>query len=233
MKPNRLSKVIAASGHCSRRKAEELIFEGRVKVNGKFIFTPQTLVDIEKDRILIDEAIRIKPQQKKYFLLNKPKGFICSNAKVGNKKIVMDLFPKLKERLFTVGRLDKDTTGLLIVTNDGEFANSIIHPSSNVVKEYEVKTKDEITDTHLAKLRSGAYVDNKRIVPAYIKPIRTNCFLIGVKEGKKHEVRIITSKAKLQLQSLKRTKIGRLSLGRLSLGSIRELTKKDKDLIFA
>ncbi len=233
MKPNRLSKVIAASGHCSRRKAEELIFEGRVKVNGKFIFTPQTVVDIEIDRILIDEAIRIKPQQKKYFLLNKPKGFICTNAKVGNKKIVMDLFPKLKERLFTVGRLDKDTTGLLIVTNDGDFANQIIHPSSDIIKEYEVKTKDEITDAHLVKLRSGAYVDNKRIVPSYVKPIRTNCFLIGVKEGKKHEVRIITAKAKLKLQSLKRTKIGKLSLGRLSSGSIRELTKKDKDLIFA
>ena len=233
MKPNRLSKVIAASGHCSRRKAEELIFEGRVKVNGKFILTPQTTVDIEKDHILIDEAIRIKPQQKKYFLLNKPKSFICSNAKVGNKKIVIELFPKLKERLFTVGRLDKDTTGLLIVTNDGEFANQIIHPSSNIIKEYEVRTKDEITDTHLAKLRGGAFVDNKRVIPSYVKPIKPHCFLIGVKEGKKHEVRIITSKAKLQLQSLKRTKIGKLSLGRLPTGAVRPLTKKDKDLIFA
>jgi len=233
MKPNRLSKVIAAAGHCSRRKAEELIFEGRVKVNGKFILIPQTLVDIEEDQILIDEAVRIKPQQKKYFLLNKPKGFICSSAKVGNKKIIMDLFPKLKERLFTVGRLDKDTTGLLIVTNDGDFANQIIHPSSNIIKEYEVKTKDEVTDTHLAKLRKGTYVDQKKVVPTYVKPIKPYCFLIGVKEGKKHEVRIITANAKLKLQSLKRTKIGNLSLGRLSLGSIRPLTKKDKESIFA
>jgi 23S rRNA pseudouridine2605 synthase len=233
MKENRLSKVIAAAGICSRRKAEELIFEGRVKVNGKFILTPQTIVNIEKDHILIDEAVRLKPPSKKYFLLHKPKGFICSSTTVGHKKIVMDLFPNFKERLFTVGRLDKDTTGLLIVTNDGDFANQIIHPSSNIIKEYEVKTKNEITDDHIIKLKKGAFLDGKRVIPAYIKPIKWNLFLIGIKEGKKHEVRIITANAKLKLKSLKRTKIGKLSLANLPLGNMRAMTKNDKELIFA
>ncbi|MBM3198304.1 MAG: rRNA pseudouridine synthase, partial [Chlamydiae bacterium] len=126
----RLSKVLAAAGVASRRAAEELIFAGKVTVNGSIVTTPQTLVSPKEDAICCEGKKVGYEEAKLYFLLNKPKGYICSNARVGTKKIVRDLFAKIPQRLFTVGRLDRETTGLLIVTNDGHFANKVIHPSS-------------------------------------------------------------------------------------------------------
>src|SRR5271169_5148464 len=131
----RLSKALAAAGIASRRAAEEIIFEGRVKVNGAVVKVPQTLVDWDSDAIVVDGEPINGEEKKVYYVLNKPHGFICSNARIGSKKLVLDLFAGLPYRLFTVGRLDRDTTGLLIVTNDGHFANRVIHPSSNISKE--------------------------------------------------------------------------------------------------
>lgn len=139
-KKKRLSKTLAAAGVASRRAAEELIFEGRVKVNGAVEKVPQTLVDAEADLILVDDEPIKSEERKVYYILNKPHGFVCTNARIGTKKLVIDLFAHLNLRLFTVGRLDRDTTGLLLVTNDGHFANKVIHPSSNIVKEYLIKT---------------------------------------------------------------------------------------------
>lgn len=231
MEKKRLSKALAAAGIASRRACEELIFAGRVQVNGETIKLPQHHVDWSVDRIVVDGA-PVKAEQKKiYYMLNKPLGFICTATRPGKKAIVLDLFP-VKERLFTVGRLDRETTGLLLVTNDGHFANKVIHPSSNVIKEYIVKTQQEITPEHLETLSQGARVDEKWVRPVGVFKVRKGTFKICVKEGKKHEVRIIAERAGLKVTELTRVRIGSLVLGPLPLGEYRALTDKDKELIF-
>jgi 23S rRNA pseudouridine2605 synthase len=233
MEKKRLSKALASAGCASRRACEEIIFAGRVKVNGETVKIPQFLVDWEKDKITLDEEPITSEQKKVYYLLNKPTGFICSSVRPGkSKKIVLDLFPQFEERLFTVGRLDKETEGLLLVTNDGHFANRVIHPSSNVVKEYIVKTLQEISKEHLECLSQGARVDDRWVRPVSVAKVRKGTFRICVKEGKKHEVRLIAERAKLKVIELKRIRIGGLRLGTIPAGEFRELTDQDKELIF-
>ncbi len=157
MKKKRLAKFLAGAGIASRRKCEELIFDGLVKVNGKVILVPQTMVD-ENDNIEYKGKKIAHEETKVYYILNKPTGHLCSPLVNGGGKLVLDLFKDVKKRLFTVGRLDRDTTGLLIVTNDGEFANRVIHPSSNIRKEYVVRTGHEITDRHLRIISEGTDV---------------------------------------------------------------------------
>lgn len=231
MEKKRLSKALAAAGIASRRACEELIFEGRVQVNGTTIKLPQHHIDWNVDRIVVDGESVQKEQKKVYYMLNKPTGYICTSTRPGNKRIVLDLFPPANERLFTVGRLDKETSGLLIVTNDGHFANRIIHPSSNIIKEYVVKTLQEITPEHLETLSQGARVDDKWVRPVSVRKMRKGTFKICVKEGKKHEVRIIAERAGLKVAELSRIRIGSLLLGTLSEGEYRPLTEQDKALL--
>lgn len=233
MEKKRLSKALAAAGIASRRACEELIFAGRVQVNGETVKLPQHHIDWATDRISVDGET-IKAEQKKiYYLLNKPIGYICTSVRPGQKKIVLDLFPDTDERLFTVGRLDKETSGLLLVTNDGHFANRVIHPSSNIIKEYIVKTLQEITPEHLETLAQGARVDEKWVRPVSVHKVRRGTFRICVKEGKKHEVRIIAERAQLKIVELSRVRIGSLVLGPLPEGAYRPLTEKDKELLFS
>lgn len=231
MEKKRLSKALAAAGIASRRACEEIIFEGRVKVNGEIVKIPQTLVDWENDAIKVDEQLIRSEQKKVAYVLHKPFGVICSNVRPGKKMIVTDLFPN-SERLFTVGRLDKDTTGLIIVTNDGHLAQKIIHPSSNVIKEYLVKAAQEITAEHLEALSQGARIDDKWVRPASVRKMRRGTFRICLKEGKKHEVRIIAERAGLKILELCRIRIGGLQLGTLPEGAFRPLTEEDKQLLF-
>jgi 23S rRNA pseudouridine2605 synthase len=233
MEKKRLSKALAAAGIASRRACEELIFNGRVQVNGMTIKLPQHHIDWESDRISVDGQTVKAEQRKNYYMLNKPTGYICTSTRPGKKMIVLDLFPNIKERLFTVGRLDKETSGLLLVTNDGHFANRVIHPSSNIIKEYIVKTLHEITPDHLECLSQGARVDEKWVRPVSVHKVRKGTFRILVKEGKKHEVRIIAERAGLKIVELTRVRIGSLVLGTLPLGAFRTLTEKDKELIFS
>lgn len=229
MEDKRLSKALAAAGIASRRACEDIIFSGRVKVNGIVVRIPQTLVDWQRDQISVDEAVISGEQKKLYFMLNKPPGYLCSNVRPGNKRIVLDLFSDQSERLFTVGRLDRDTTGLLIVTNDGHFANRLIHPSSNITKEYVVKVCQEITGEHLETLSQGARVDDKWVRPVFVQKVRRGTFKICVKEGKKHEVRIIAERAQLKISELTRIRIGNLILGSLPEGEYRPLTAREQE----
>lgn len=233
MEKKRLSKALAAAGVASRRACEELIFAGRVQVGGKVVKIPQTLVDWDSDSIIVDGETVRREQKKVAYVLHKPPGVICSNVRPGKKMIVNDLFPNASERLFTVGRLDKDTTGLIIVTNDGHLAHQIIHPSSNIVKEYLVKTAHEITPEHLEDLSQGARIDDKWVRPASVHKVRRGTFRICLKEGKKHEVRIIAERAGLRILELCRIRIGSLLLGTLPEGAFRPLTEADKKLIFS
>ncbi len=233
MEKKRLSKALAGAGIASRRACEEIIFMGRVQVNGETIKVPQTLIDFENDRITVDGSAVKAEQKKVYYMLNKPAGLICSNVRVGRKPIILDLFPESKERLFTIGRLDKDSTGLILVTNDGHFSQKVIHPSSNIIKEYLVKTMQEITPEHLETLSQGARVDERWLRPVSVQKVRRGTFRICVKEGKKHEVRIIAERAGLKVTELTRIRIGGLVLGSLPEGEYRTLTENDMKQIFS
>lgn len=232
-KKNRLSKVLAAAGIASRRAAEELIFSGKVTVNGSVTTLPQTLVSLTKDKIYCDGKPIQKKEEKLYFLLNKPKGYICSNARVGTKKIVRDLFAHIPQRLFTAGRLDRETTGLLIVTNDGHFANKVIHPSSNITKEYLVKTEQEPFHEQLACIAKGVLIDGDFVKPIRVQKVRKGTLKIVIKEGKKREVRFLVQQAGLKVLELKRIRIGGLLLGSLPEGSYRLMTEAEKKAIFS
>ena len=190
------------------------------------------MVDWEKDSILVDEAPIRGEEKKVYFILNKPHGYVCSSTPLGTKKLVVDLFAHLNLRLFTVGRLDRDTTGLLLVTNDGHFTNKVIHPSSNISKEYLVKTSQEITDLHLKDISKGTYNENAWIKPVRVDKVRKGTLKVVVKEGKKREVRLLVQNAGLDILELSRIRIGGLRLGPIPEGSFRELTETEKKEIF-
>lgn len=228
----RLSKALAAAGIASRRACEELIFKGRVSVNGEVTLVPQTLVSWETDEIRVDEKLVSGEEKKAYYILNKPRGYICSNVRTGRKKLVIDLFGSANARLFTVGRLDRDTTGLLIVTNDGHFAQKVIHPSANIAKEYVVKTLQEITDQHLKTIAKGTFIEGTWIKPVRVQKVRKGTVKVIVKEGKKREVRLLVQNAGLDILELSRVRIGGLRLGPIPEGTFREMTEAEKQIIF-
>lgn len=232
MEKKRLSKALAAAGIASRRAAEEIIFAGRVKVNSVVVKVPQTLVDWDTDEITVDGSPIKGEEEKAYFILNKPHGYVCSNKPLGNKRLVVDLFADLQLRLFTVGRLDRDTTGLLIVTNDGNFANKVIHPSANLSKEYIIKTTQEVTDVHLKLIAKGTFIEGSWIKPVRVEKVRKGTLRVVVKEGKKREVRLLVQNAGLEILELSRVRIGGLRLGPIPEGTFRKMTDADKQAIF-
>lgn len=228
---NRLSKFLAASGVASRRACEELIFAGKVTVNGAIALLPQTMVD-NSDTILVEGKKISKAEPKVYYLLNKPAGYVCTAKKNSHAKIVLDLFSTVPYRLFTVGRLDKDTQGLILVTNDGHFANQVIHPSAEINKEYLVKTDVDITADHLIAIGGGTLVEGVFVKPVRITKVRRGTIKVVIAEGKKREVRLLLEAAGVKVKELTRIRIGNLHLGPLPLGSWRPLTDADKKLIF-
>jgi 23S rRNA pseudouridine2605 synthase len=232
MVKKRLSKALAAAGIASRRAAEEIIQHGRVTVNGKKVLLPQTLVDFSHDIIALDHKVLKGEEPKVYYVLNKPAGFLCTNALSPTSKRVVDLFDEDTSRLFTVGRLDKETKGLLIVTNDGHFANKVMHPSSNVEKEYLAKVDLEIEPEHLIRISKGVFVEGTFVRPIRVQKIRKATLKIVVGEGKKREVRQLLDQAGLTVHELKRIRIGGLVLAQLPEGSFRPMTEREKALIF-
>lgn len=227
----RLSKFLAAAGIAARRTCEEIIFAGRVTVNGQVALLPQTLVD-ENDDITVDGKPLSGQEKKVYYLLNKPPGYICTARKNDKTKIVLDLFTDIPYRLFTVGRLDKDTQGLLLVTNDGHFANRVIHPSADIHKEYLAKTDAEITNDHLTAISNGTLVEGLFIKPHRVSKVRRGTIKVTIAEGKKREVRLLLEAAGLKIKELTRIRIGGLHLGDLPIGTWRPLTSREQELIF-
>ena len=227
----RLSKALAGAGVASRRACEELIFDGKVTVNGQIVLKPETHVNLTRDDVRVEDRRIVAEEEKAYYILNKPFGYICSNKPMERKKLVIDLFGE-EQRLFTVGRLDRDTTGLLLVTNDGHFSQQVIHPKSNIEKEYLVKTFQEITHEHLIRISKGGLVEGVFVRPVSIKKVRKGTLKIVVKEGRKREVRVLVQKAGLKIESLSRIRIGGLQLGSIPLGSYKTMTEAEKEPIF-
>lgn len=230
-KKQRLSKYMANAGVASRRACEEIIFAGRVQVNGEIALLPQTPVS-PSDTIFLDGEPVGGAEKKLYFILNKPRGYICSAKGNSGSRLVLDLFQGVEERLFTIGRLDKDTEGLLLVTNDGHFAHRVIHPSSNIHKEYLAKADQEITPEHLKVISKGTWVGGAYIRPIKLKKVRKGTLKLTIAEGKKHEVRLLLEAAGLTIQELRRIRIGGLILGSLPVGSWRPLEEQDIKILF-
>ncbi|KAL3649986.1 putative ribosomal large subunit uridine synthase svr1, chloroplastic [Castilleja foliolosa] len=224
--PQRLAKVLAAAGVASRRSSEELIFQGKVTVNGSVCNTPQTKVDPGKDIIYVNgNRLAKKLPPKVYLALNKPKGYICSSGEKETKSVISLFDDFMKSwtkrnpgvpnlRIFTVGRLDVGTTGLIIVTNDGEFANKISHPSSNLTKEYIATINGAVSKQHLFAISEGTIVEGVHCTPDSVEllpnqpDISRPRLRIVVHEGRNHEVRELVKKAGLQIHALKRVRIG-------------------------
>ncbi len=230
---NRLAKVLAHAGVASRRACEELIFDGKVKVNGEICLKPQTLVNAYKDAIFVGKKRIIAPEEKICFVLNKPKGYLCSSQRPDSStKLVIDLFAHIPQRLYTVGRLDKASEGLIIVTNDGQFAQKAIHPSTRMEKEYLVKVKEFIFPDHLEKIAKGSRVEGTFVKPKKVTKVRRNTLKVTVMEGKKHEVRLLCKRAGLSVMELKRIRIGGLRLGNLTKGSFKALSDREQNALF-
>lgn len=226
----RLQKYIAESGYTSRRKAEELIKDGRVKVNGKVITELGTKVD-SKDVIEIDEIV-LKKEDKVYYLLNKPRGVVCTASDEKGRKTVVDLIDT-EERIYPVGRLDYDTTGILLLTNDGDFANSITHPKNMIDKVYIAKVKGIVKAEHIIPLENGVMVNGYKTAPARVKlrkvdkVKKVSMVEITIHEGKNHEVKKMFEYVGLEVIKLKRERIAFLNLKGLNSGEYRRLTPKE------
>ncbi len=223
----RLQKFLAHAGVCSRRKAEKYIAQNRVQVNGVSICEPGTKVDPQKDIILFDDKnIVLKSDNKKlYIALNKPVGYIttCSQS---NSKIVMELV-NIKDRIYPIGRLDKDSKGLLLLTNDGELHNRLSHPSFDHEKEYIVTTAYPIEESALKQLRDGIYIDDRKTRKSIIKRLSKKKFKITLKEGRNRQIRKMVGKTGNKVDSLKRIRISNINLGNLKEGHWRYLAAEE------
>jgi 23S rRNA pseudouridine2605 synthase len=224
----RLQKVIARAGIASRRKSEELIKEGRVKVNGKVV-TELGLKVSSSDRVEVNE-IQIEKEEPVYFLLYKPRGVISSVNDEKGRKVVTDFFPHLKERIYPVGRLDYDTSGLLVLTNDGEFANLLMHPKNEIDKVYVAKVKGIPSKENLRKLEKGIRLEDGKTAPARVKLLSADnkkqsaIVEITIHEGRNRQVRRMFEAIGHDVLKLKRERYAFLTLNGLKTGDARELT---------
>jgi 23S rRNA pseudouridine2605 synthase len=224
----RLQKVIARAGIASRRKSEDLIKEGRVKVNGKVV-TELGLKVSSSDKVEVNE-IQIEKEEPVYFLLYKPRGVISSVNDEKGRKVVTDFFPHLKERIYPVGRLDYDTSGLLVLTNDGEFANLLMHPKSEIDKVYVAKIKGIPSKENLRKLEKGIRLEDGKTAPARVKLLSADnkkqsaIVEITIHEGRNRQVRRMFEAIGHDVLKLKRERYAFLTLNGLKTGDARELT---------
>lgn len=227
----RLQKYIADTGFVSRRAAEKLIEAGKVKINKHTAKIGAKIDPNAKNKITVN-GIEIKAAPKKYYImLNKPRGIITTMHDEKNRKCVADLVSDIPARVYPIGRLDKDSEGLLLLTNDGNFANHIMHPSNNIYKTYRVTVRPAILEEQLISISLGIIIDGVKCVPKNVSiikesPDRTVLEII-LSQGKNREIRKMCEQVHLDVLRLKRTKIGNLKLGMLKLGKWRELTKAE------
>lgn len=225
----RLQKFLSDSGVCSRRAGEQFITDGRVKVNGAVETVLGSKVDPAVDCIEVDGELVDGKSEKLYIALNKPTGYVTSCNQPG-EKIVLDLL-NISDRVFPVGRLDKDSTGLLLLTNDGRIHHRLSHPSFNHEKEYEVTVANPISDRSLRKLETGIPLKGSVTRPAKIKRVSARQFLITLKEGKNRQIRRMVGKAGNSIVRLKRIRFSNIKLGSLAEGNWRYLTKKEQQTL--
>ena len=231
----RLQKFLAVCGVASRRKAEEIIASGRVSVNGNIIREMGVSVDEEHDKVTLDGKT-VKPEEKKrYIILNKPKGYITSMSDQFDRPDINALISEVKERVFPIGRLDYDTEGLLILTNDGEFANAVAHPKKSIDKVYIAKIKGTFSEEIADKLRSGVMIDGKVTSPAKVEIFNNSGNVsevrVAIHEGRNRQVRKMFESVSCRVIDLRRTAVGGFMLGNLQRGSWRDFTEAELKLV--
>ncbi len=226
----RLNKFLSGSGVASRRKCDTLISEGKVSVNGKIITELGTIINEKKDKIKVEGKEVKLPSSFVYIKLNKPKGYACAAKDERGRKTIYELV-KCEERLFSVGRLDYDTEGLILLTNDGNFANAVMHPSYQIEKEYRVNVEGELKESELAVLRKGAVVDGVRMPPARVKWLSCENGVtkvsVVIDEGQNRQVRRMFEAIGRSIKLLKRVRIGEVTLGGLKRGEWRDMTPSE------
>ncbi len=229
MSKQRLQKVLAAAGIASRRRCEELILEGTVCVNGRVVDELPVFVDPEKDIITVDGR-KIYAARKVYFLLNKPKGVICTNSDPQERKKAIDIVQS-RERIFCVGRLDIESTGIIILTNDSELANRLTHPKYGLAKTYVVNVSGELGGEQIEKLKRGVWLAEGKTGRAAIKILKRSrkesLAEVTIREGLNREIRRMFAKMGLPVRSLTRIRIGKINARGLGIGKFRALTKAE------
>lgn len=222
----RLQKFLAHCGICSRRKAEEHILSGQVKINGKTADHPAMQVDPDKDKVFFqNRPVVYRQKEKIYIALNKPAGII-SSCSHHNEPVVLDLID-LKDRVYPVGRLDKDSTGLILLTDDGHLHNRLSHPSYNHEKEYIVKTVHPLSDKGLKQMAAGMLINGKKTRKAVVKKRSKFVFHIILKQGMNRQIRKMVVQTGNKVESLHRIRIAKITLGRLKEGAWRYLTPEE------
>lgn len=231
----RLNKYIAECGVASRRGADGLIEEGRIKVNGKSVTQPGTVIDEDNDTVLLDGKKIERVRRSIYLMLNKPKGCVSTVKDDKGRKTVLDYIEIKDKRLFPIGRLDYDSEGLLLLTNDGDLAFKLTHPSHDIPKTYIAKVEGEVPESDLAVLRKGIVLDGIQTHRAKIKLLEytegISRLEVTIYEGRNRQVRRMFESIGKQVVFLKRTGIGDLRLGGLSRGTYRYLTEKEIQLL--
>ena len=223
----RLNKYIASCGICSRRKADDLILQGRVKINNEVVTNLGAQVN-SNDVVKVDNKEINKEEKKVYIMLNKPKGYVTTSHDQFNRKSVLDLINE-DVRVYPIGRLDMYTEGLLLLTNDGEFSNKMMHPRNKVEKTYIVTTDTKITNKQINDLKTGVDIGGYITKPAKVRILNNNRLEIIISEGKNRQVRRMCESVGINLLNLRRVKIGNLKLGNLQFGKYRHLTEQEKN----
>ena len=232
----RLQKAIADLGYCSRRKAEELITDGKVYVNGKQITELGTKVDIN-DTIRVNDEILVH-QEKEYYMFNKPREVVSTTNDDKGRRTVLDYIDTDK-RIYPIGRLDYDTTGLILLTNDGEFANAMMKPSNEIEKTYIAKINGILPKEDIIELKKGVIIDKRRCIPDKVKvksidnKNNTSIVEITIHEGKNHEIKKIFMHFDLDVLKLKRIRYGSLNLGNLNSGEYKKLSNKEIKTLYS
>lgn len=230
----RLQKYMADCGVASRRKSEELIAAGKVKVNG-VVASIGDKIDPKKDSVSVSGRKVVQSKNYVYIMLHKPRGYVSTMSDEMDRKCVAELVKDVGLRIYPIGRLDRDSEGLLLFTNDGEFANALTHPSRHISKTYRVSVKPAITEDQLTILTSSLMIDGRKTLPADVRIInkeedKTTLEII-LYEGRNRQIRRLCEEAGLETARLKRLSIGQLSLGKLKVGEFRHLTHDEVALL--
>ncbi len=231
----RISKYLARAGVASRRNADRLIEMGKVFINGKPAVLGQRIIP-EKDEVRVNGKLVMQKEKKVYIMLHKPQGYLSTCSDPFGRPIVLDLLSSIPQRVFPVGRLDQDSEGMLILTNDGDLTYLLTHPKHQVIKEYIVETSGKKDQNKIVQLLSGVIIDGKRVDVDYakfLKTLNTNLrILIGVHEGQKHLVKRLCNAVGYNVKRLVRTKTGSLTLSGLDKGKWRHLSKKEVEELY-
>ncbi len=226
----RLEKYLSDAGVASRRRAVQLVEEGRVLVNDELVESLPKLIDPQRDRVVVD-GMPVRPQPLAYWMVHKPKGVLCTSHDPQKRPTVMKLLPPMRTRLFVVGRLDADSSGLVLLTNDGELAQRITHPRYEIEKQYRVEVRGSVPGEVTEKMRKGVWLAEGKAFARRVRIVRRTRELttldVVLTQGRNRQIRRMLARLGYKVKALRRTRIGPLELGRLKPGEARPLTRAE------